>query len=436
MVFVIILSRNFCFKCRQLGQTMSSNIFRPEALHESQGSAFGTAVVSTPIGLSLLTGAACAVAMAVALFLGFSVYSRKSQVVGYLVPDKGIVKVFAPVSGIIVSSAVHDGQEVGAGEALYELNLERSSAEHAETQAMMLVQLRAQQSSLNRERDQVLQLATVTQHSLQTRIHLTDAEITQLVDELHTRESRVDASARTLGRYDELLKKKFVSELQVTQQRSDWLGEKATVQSLQRSHVALERDVQTLRDQVSTEGLNAQSKQEQIDRELASLAQQITQTETNRSLVVRAPTEGVITSVIALPGQQVAANAPLLTIMPRNATLEAHLMIPPRAIGFIKRGEKVLLRYQAFPYERYGHQEGTVSDIARTVLAPSELPSEFGSQEPAYRVKVALAKQTVTTFGTETRLQAGMLLDADVLLDERRLYQWVLEPLYSVTGRL
>ena len=56
--------------------------------------------------------------------------------------------------------------------------------------------------------------------------------------------------------------------------------------------------------------------------------------------------------------------------------------------------------------------------------------------EPAYRVTVALDLQSVKAYGQDFALQAGMLLDANIWLDRRKLYQWLLDPLYSVLGRV
>ncbi len=56
--------------------------------------------------------------------------------------------------------------------------------------------------------------------------------------------------------------------------------------------------------------------------------------------------------------------------------------------------------------------------------------------EQLYRLRVTLDDQAVTAYGQPRPLQSGMLLDADILQDTRRLYEWVLEPLYSLTGKL
>ena len=132
------------------------------------------------------------------------------------------------------------------------------------------------------------------------------------------------------------------------------------------------------------------------------------------------------------------AGQPLLSLLPGNGTLEAELLVPSRAIGFIEPGDKVLLRYQAYPYQKFGHQQGTVARISRSALNQTELQILFGSSvqgEPMYRVTVRLAKQVITAYGKPELLKPGMTLEADVLGEKRPLIEWVFEPLYSLKGR-
>jgi membrane fusion protein len=96
----------------------------------------------------------------------------------------------------------------------------------------------------------------------------------------------------------------------------------------------------------------------------------------------------------------------------------------------------VALRYQAFPYQRFGSYQGRVAEISRSIVLPNEtaLPSPIA--EPAYRVTVTLDSQFVQAYGRNLSLQAGMLLDASIWLERRRLYEWLLDPLYSLRGRV
>ncbi|HSN97267.1 MAG TPA: hypothetical protein VLS89_03180, partial [Candidatus Nanopelagicales bacterium] len=132
---------------------------------------------------------------------------------------------------------------------------------------------------------------------------------------------------------------------------------------------------------------------------------------------------------------------PLLSIVPTGSKLVAHIFCPSRAVGFLRIGARVLLRYAAYPYQKFGHHHGTVLSISHSAVSPGELPGRLaglsslvGSTEPVYRVTIGLARQGVNAHGEVLRLDPGMLLEADVLLERRRLIEWVLEPLHTLAG--
>jgi membrane fusion protein len=125
-------------------------------------------------------------------------------------------------------------------------------------------------------------------------------------------------------------------------------------------------------------------------------------------------------------------------IVPAGSKLRAELYAPSRAVGFVAVGDEVRLRYEPFPYQKFGHYRGTVAAVSRTALQRSGLglpTTGFGS-ESVYEVLVALQEQTVMAYGEERELRPGTAVEADVLLETRRLYEWVLEPLYSLTGKV
>lgn len=91
------------------------------------------------------------------------------------------------------------------------------------------------------------------------------------------------------------------------------------------------------------------------------------------------------------------------------------------------------MRYRAFPYQKFGQHLGRVRDVSRSAVSPGEVSRHLGQdiKEPRYRVIVALDGQSVLAYGQEEMLRPGMTLDADILLDRRRLIEWVLEPLFG-----
>ena len=134
--------------------------------------------------------------------------------------------------------------------------------------------------------------------------------------------------------------------------------------------------------------------------------------------------------------QVVDATTALAFVVPSDARLRAELYAPSRAVGFVAVGEEVVLRYEPYPYQKFGHYRGTVEAVSRTSWASSARLDSPLAGEPLYEVIVALRSQTVTAYGQERELRAGMAVEADVLLETRRLYEWVLEPLYSLRGKI
>ena len=58
------------------------------------------------------------------------------------------------------------------------------------------------------------------------------------------------------------------------------------------------------------------------------------------------------------------------------------------------------------------------------------------SAEPLYRITVQLDRQDVAAYGAPQALAPGMQLDADVVLDRRRLIEWIFEPVLGIASRV
>ncbi len=132
-----------------------------------------------------------------------------------------------------------------------------------------------------------------------------------------------------------------------------------------------------------------------------------------------------------------------MSIVPADSTLQAELYAPSKTIGFIRTGDAVMLRYRAYPYQKFGQHQGQVRSISRTTLSAADLANMTGSipglgidGEQIYRIRVDIENQSVRAYGEYRPLQTGMLIEADILQETRHLYEWVLEPLYTLTGKL
>jgi hypothetical protein len=180
----------------------------------------------------------------------------------------------------------------------------------------------------------------------------------------------------------------------------------------------------------------------EIDRRIGALDLESAAAAARREIVVSAPEDGVVTAIQTESGGGVNTSVPLLSIIPSGSKLKAQLFAPSRVVGFLRPGQRVLLRYEAFPYQKFGQYEGTVTSVSRSATSPSLLSQQvsgltslFGSNAPVYEINVALARQSVMAYGKPVPLQPGMQLEADVLIEKRRLIEWVLDPIFTLTGK-
>jgi len=416
-------------------------LFRHQALSAQQPKWMGDIVLIRPISFTFLTLFAIMMASIVCGFLTWGTYTKRSTVIGQLTPDTGLLKIYVPQPGIVLEKHVVEGQAVKANDILYVLSSERHSSRLGDTQAAISNQVELRQASLRDEMQKTHSLQQEERAGLIKKIDALKNELTQLASQIEGQGARVKLSGETVARYQSLLDQDYISKEQLQQKQEELLDQKARLQSLQRDHISIGRELSAQQTELAGLSLKHQNAIAQIERLLSSTGQELTESEAKRRLVITATQSGIATAVIAEVGQSVDGNRPLVSIVPQGASLRADLYAPSRAIGFVKPGDKVLIRYQAYPYQKFGHQGGAVEAVAKTALPTQELnglptPTGNSSNEPLYRVSVKLAAQTVNAYGKAQPLQAGMLLDADVLQEKRRLYEWVLEPLYSLTGKL
>jgi membrane fusion protein len=231
----------------------------------------------------------------------------------------------------------------------------------------------------------------------------------------------------------------YVSALQLQQQESAALEQLGTLQELQRQASALKRNILQLRQQLAELPGQQQALEAGVRRDLAALEQERIEMKADGAVAIATPVAGVVATQIVKAGQAVQQGQPLLAVLPGDGKLEAELLVPSRAAGFVAPGDRVLLRYQAYPWQKFGHQQGHVASVSRSALGPQELGALMGSAgegQSFYRVTVTLQQQAITAYGRAEALKPGMLVDADILGEKRRLAEWLFEPLYSLRGRL
>lgn len=154
----------------------------------------------------------------------------------------------------------------------------------------------------------------------------------------------------------------------------------------------------------------------------------------NKSYVIRSPIEGIISSVIYQEGQSTNLTKPLMKILPSHADLIAELFIPVRQSGFLRHNNQVIIHYDAYPYARFGASKASIQQISRSILTDDEEEKPIRVGEPYYKISALLDKQFITVYGKDKKIQHGMTISAVIVGSKRKIWQWILDPLYSFYG--
>ncbi|XQA62016.1 HlyD family secretion protein [Xanthomonas sacchari] len=418
---------------------MSRFLFRREVLQSLRTSWLGSISLSLPLSIRVLTGFSAILALSVLIFLFTGTYSHRSTVIGQLVPVKGVATVMAPSTGVLNQVYVHEGGVIRKGQMLGVVVVPSATPRIGDTMLALQRYLSQREEGLKSSRRAELQQLTAQEEGLRAQLASLRHVLEQMGGEVSTKRNQIALAKEVLERWRQLQKEEFVSALQINRQESNVLDYTGEMQALQRQMTETQRSISQVEQQLRALPGQFGVVQANYLRDYASLEQEQVQMQADGASVITAPVSGVVTNQLVKIGQAVQKGQPLISLLQSDDRLEAELLVPSRSIGFVEPGNVVMLRYQAYSYQKFGHQSGTVLRISRSALSPSELASLAGISKGGdsyYRVTVMLKRQTIMAYGKPEILKPGMLLEADIVGERRRLIEWILEPLYSIKGKI
>ncbi|MFK8083225.1 MAG: HlyD family secretion protein [Granulosicoccus sp.] len=428
---------------RQANKELDQPLFRKQVLDEQRNQWLGKVLIAPSLTLAFFSLFAFISACAILSLLFFADYTRKERVTGWLVPEQGMLQVISPMSGRATELNVKDGDFVNAGELILTVSAELNTEARGATQQQVVQRLQRRKDSLVNEQEVLVSLFKEQVRSLQERMAAVSEEQLLRTDELEIQKQRIELAEGISDRFARGRVNGAVSESNWLDVENDRLEQFMRYGELQRNRSLVQRELVSMQTELRQLPLKHRIELAENSRAIDALEQALAEAESRREIVLTAPESGTVSALQLERGNSVNANVSLLNIIPEGSTLEAQLYLPTHAIGFIRVGQPVLLRYKAFPYQKFGHYEGEISEVARSTVNRQSITRQqpgagagASANEPVYPVKVRLLSQTVDAYGSSVDLQPGMELEADVLIETRRLIEWVLEPLYTLTGKI
>lgn len=413
---------------------MPNSLFRKEALEANKTKSIGSVALYCPPYRWVIISLTGIVTLATILLCIFGSYTKRETMTGALIPEDGVMDIVAITTGTVVDLPIREGDSVQKGAALATVSSEIAT-KYGQTRESIAEQLTLQNDALKQERKNLDTLSAETRRGYENQQRLLEQQLKKLNDIYASRVQQTRLADAQLKKMQMMRDEGYASNKQVEEQETQRLEAESRVQDVARQQIDLQQQLTRTLQQLREQPINDLNRANDIDRRLSELKQTMMENESRRSVVLKAPQNAMVASVLIKRGQMVNAGQTLASLLPENATLQARIMVSSRAIGFIVPGQRVVLRYQAYPWQKFGQQYGVVSEVSRVSLSPQEVSAITGNSqvhEQHYMVKVRLDNQFINAYGQKVKLQPGSGLEADFLIDKRRLYEWVLEPLYAL----
>lgn len=408
---------------------MSDTLFREAAVTHQGERLWGELIVSQPLPIRIITLFLAVLTLTAVIWLGFNSYQRKVSVSGQLVPDGGVLEIPAPANAVVVELLAKLDQHVDAGTPLFVMEIDHTLHSERPITTGVIQSLQQQERALAEEMALERRNIQLADQHFADSLPLALATTAQWQQAQNEQRELLEIRRRQHDRGHRL-------QLQGVLAVAD--AEALEVQLLLQQQSAGQAAIQlkqaraaevALRQEHESAVLRSGQQLQRLEAELQQLGQQQLRESSQQRTVVFAPVAGVVANLHLQAGMPVRQQQPVLSLVPADSTLQVEMHVPSQAIGFVKQGQAVTLRLDAFPFQKFGVQQAHVVSVSGSAdfVAGDNGP-------PYYRVMASLRKQTLTAYGQEQRLLPGMRLTADIAVDHRTLLEWLLEPLYSLKG--
>ena len=414
-----------------------SPLFRKEAILAKSDNLIGESRVISPLRFKVTALLCLSAAIAFLSIVVFGEYTKKETVAGYVTTTEANVRVFSASEGIISELFVSDGDVVSKGQPLARISTSISTSldSRRTMQTELLESMRNEADALRGQVDRAREIARSDEARIQNEIENTLFQIGVMKEQVANTEERLLLAEKKSERVRGLRAKALASEVELDVAQSELLDSKLQLNDLERGLAELRTQLAQYRIDLARSPAVSAYRIAELESALERIEQRIAETERLEATIVISPIDGIVSDLGRRVGQQMALDMPIFSILPLSTDYNAEIYVPSRAIGFVQEGTEIRIRFDAYPYQKYGIFAGTVMRVATTPTRPGEADAPISLLEPAYLLVASLDDQNLVANGQPLQLQAGMTLKADLVQESRKIFQWIFDPVVSAVKR-
>ncbi|MEA1062543.1 HlyD family secretion protein [Erwinia sp. HR93] len=417
-----------------------NSLFRQEAVDNNRNSWTGSVTLFSRMPAFIV---ALTVITLLTLFISlitFGHYTRRINVGGEVIIYPHPVDIFAGAPGIVEQRFVDVGQRVDKDTPLYQISASQVT-QFGDVNKKKIASVRLQLvksdkiiRALKKNRESILnniqqQIGTYNDALKQSKIMMTDS--LTLTKEMQ----------RALNEYQQYSRSHLITKDQLNNQRYMYQQQKSTYSNLYFQNLSnvlqlvnLRSDLEIKSAEFDEQILKAEAQHENLQRELA-------EAEIKDRFLVLSPMAGQVESLVVTEGQMVKSGDTLAQVANNSEqAVYSVFWLPDRARPFVKNGDRVNVRFESFPYEKYGQFSGEIISVSTVPASLQELANYKNSPVNGESSHVAAYYKTVVKFARakpffqahKLYITGGMKTSAVFFLERRPLYQWMFSPLYKI----
>ena len=376
----------------------------------------------------------------------FGTYTRRINVPGEITTQPRAINLFSTQQGFIINSHVKVGDKVKKGDPIYELDVSQTTQLGNVTQKTI--------ESIN---NQIKNISEIIE-TLKKNKQITLNALKQQIDEYNkfhqdslllvkNAEKGMSEMYESMQNYADYQRRGLINNEQFNNQRYLYYQQQNSYQFLQNQIIQENLSIIQLNSELVTKIADFDNKISEYQFQLNALQRQLTEVNAKGTLIVSAPSDGRIESLSVTEGQMVKTDDSLAQLIPANTdSYNLVLWAPNESVPYISINDKINIRYEAYPYQRFGQFSGKIMSISNVPASSQEMSTYSSSPlsrnninyQAYYKVIVSLDKQQMAKFNNKIKLTNGMKADITLFLEKRPIYQWMLSPFYdiqkSITG--
>lgn len=418
---------------------MLKNIYRKEAIEYKRLHWKGKALLLAGMPAWIITSLSLMFLTALVAAMVFCTFTQRVDVTGEVITLPHSVNVYAPQQGFVVTQYVKVGDIVTKGQDLYEIDVSRSTSTGNVSDAQIEV---INEKIINAKSiiEKLTYNKAETIASLEEQRKTASKSLTETNQMLKNTQSGLKKMHDNLTSYDKYLKDGLITKDQYNYQHSLYFQQQSAYQSLISQKMQLESQITQINSDRVTKAADFDNQISSQNNQINDYKNQLVETNANGNAVIKATTEGKIESLAVTKGQMVDKGSSLAQIKPiGNVEYYLVLWLPNNTIPYVKIGDTINIRYDAFPADKFGQFPGKVLSISSVPASRQEM-SEYtnanvgvNQQELAlYKTIVKIKDKAFKYNGKDLHLSNGLKAQAIVFLEERPLYMWMFTPFYKI----